>query len=262
MFFPSETDTLFLINIAHFACSRMHSNLRPPVNLRTARACASVCPRIQRERGPMAKTSADQPTPRSAAAITALVLSIVALALSLIPIINNFAFLLAIAGLVFGIVGIVGIKGGQRSGMGMAIASVVIAAVAALAVIGSQAFYGAALDSASKSLDRMTGDATEEVLGTDVEVAFGTYKLKKGSYGTIESELPVQVKNISDERQSYWITIEATDGSGNRITEDSAIVNNLAPGQSQTVKAFSYISSDQYDAMKTAQFTIVSVSVS
>ncbi|WP_251197370.1 FxLYD domain-containing protein [Anaerotardibacter muris] len=202
----------------------------------------------------------DQKPPKSAAAITALVLSIVAIALSLLPIINNFAFLLAIVGLVFGIVGIVGIKGGKKSGMGMAVASVVIAAIALVAVLGSQAMYGAALDSASNSLDRMTGDATEEILGNDVEVAFGTYKLKKGSYGVIESELPVKVTNLTDERESYWIKIEATDEAGNRIEDDTVIVNDLGPGQSQTMKAFSLVTSDHYDAMKTAQFTIVSVS--
>lgn len=209
--------------------------------------------------------SDDQPiqeagkAPKSVAAIIALILSIVALALSLLPIINNFAFILGILALIFGIVGIVGIKGGKKSGFGIAVVSVVIAAIAVIAVIASQATYSAAIDEASKGLDRMTGDATEEILGTDVEVTFGSCTIKKDGYGFIESELPVTIKNLTDERASFSVQLEAADSAGSRISDDTVYVNDLGPGQSQTVKAFTYISSDDYEAMKSAQFALISV---
>lgn len=229
MFFSCETDTLFLVDYHEKEVFMSNQSSAPRAS-------------------------------KSAAAITALVLSIVAVALSLLPIINNFSFVLAIVAIVFGIVALIGIKNGKKSGMGMAVASIIVSIIAVVAVLGSQAAYSAAINDASKGLDKMTGDATEEILGTDVEIAFGTYKLSKGSYGMIESELPVKITNLSGDRASFNAQIEATDKSGNRITTDTVFVNDLGAGQSQTVKAFAYVSKDEYDAMKSAQFSIVSVS--
>lgn len=197
---------------------------------------------------------------KSASAIAALVLSIVALALSFLPIINNFAFVLVVLAVIFGIVGIVGIKKGKHSGFGIAIVALIIAVIAGAAVLGSQAMYSAAIDEANSQLDRATGDATEEILGTDVDVQLGELSLKKGSYGSIESSLAVTVKNLTDKQASFSIQIEALDSSGNRITQDYIYANDLGAGQSQNFKVFEYVSSDNYEAMKEAKFNIVSVS--
>lgn len=56
-----------------------------------------------------------------------LILGIIALVLSAMPIINNFAFILGVVGLIFGIVGVVGTRNKKKSGKGMAVASVIIA---------------------------------------------------------------------------------------------------------------------------------------
>lgn len=213
--------------------------------------------------------SAPQPTPqpapaklpKSAAAVAALVLSIVALLLSLLPIINNFAVILVVLAVVFGIIGIVSASKKTRSGLGIGIASLIIAIIAGAAILGSQAVYSAAIDEASTQLDRATGGATEEVLGTEVDVKPGNLKLKKSSYGLIESELPVTVTNLTDEQASFNIQIEALDAKGDRITQDYIYANDLGPGQSQTFKVFTYVSSDDYDAMKSATFNIVSAGV-
>lgn len=209
---------------------------------------------------PATKTSAEK-QPKSAAAIAALVLAIVALALSFLPIINNFAFLLVILAVIFGIVGTVGATRNKRSGFGIAIASLIIAIIAGAAVLGSQAMYSAAFDEASHELDKSTGAATEEVLGTDVEVKLGDLTLKKSSYGMIDSSMPVTVTNLTDNQASFQITVEAVDANGARITQDYIYANDLAAGQSQTFKIFTYISSDDYNAMKNAGFNIVSASV-
>lgn len=199
--------------------------------------------------------------PKSAAAITALVLAIVALALSFLPIINNFAFLLVILAVIFGIVGTVGITRNKRSGFGIAIASLIIAVVAGVAVIGSQALYSTAINEASHQLDRSTGAATEEVLENDVNLELGDLTLKKGSYGMIDSSMPVTVTNLTDEQASFQITIEAVSADGARIMQDYVYATDLAAGQSQTFKIFTYVAPDDYEAMKTAKFNIVSASV-
>lgn len=198
--------------------------------------------------------------PKSIAAIVGLILGIIALVLSAMPIINNFAFILGVVGLIFGIVSVVGTRDKKKSGKGMAVASVIIAALACVIVLASQAVYSAALDEAGAQLDKATGDATEEILGSEVDVTLGDLTMKKGSYGMVESSMPITVKNLTDESHSYQIQVEAVNASGDRITQDYAYMNDLAAGQSQTVKAFTYVSSDEYDAMKKATVKLVSVS--
>lgn len=198
--------------------------------------------------------------PKSIAAIVGLILGIIALVLSAMSIINNFAFILGVVGLIFGIVGVVGTRDKKKSGKGMAVASVIIAALACVIVLASQAVYSAALDEAGAQLDKATGDATEEILGSEVDVTLGDLTMKKGSYGMVESSMPITVKNLTDESHSYQIQVEAVNASGDRITQDYAYMNDLAAGQSQTVKAFTYVSSDEYDAMKKATVKLVSVS--
>lgn len=198
--------------------------------------------------------------PKSIAAIVGLILGIIALVLSAMPIINNFAFILGVVGLIFGIVGVVGTRDKKKSGKGMAVASVIIAALACVIVLASQAVYSTALDEAGAQLDKATGDATEEILGSEVDVTLGDLTMKKGSYGMVESSMPITVKNLTDESHSYQIQVEAVNASGDRITQDYAYMNDLAAGQSQTVKAFTYVSSDEYDAMKKATVKLVSVS--
>lgn len=198
--------------------------------------------------------------PKSIAAIVGLILGIIALVLSAMPIINNFAFILGIVGLIFGIVGVVGTRDKKKSGKGIAIASVIVAALACVIVLASQAVYSAALDETGAQLDKATGDATKEILGSEVDVTLGDLTMKKGSYGMVESSMPITVKNLTDESHSYQIQVEAVNASGDRITQDYAYMNDLAAGQSQTIKAFTYVSSDEYDAMKKATVKLVSVS--
>ncbi len=91
-------------------------------------------------------------TGKSGAAIAGLVAGIVALVMSPLPIINNIAIFVALVGLVLGIFGMRAVKKGA-SGKGMAVASVVVSVIAVVVVLGSQAFYGAALDAVSESLE-------------------------------------------------------------------------------------------------------------
>ena len=86
------------------------------------------------------------PQSKSGMAIAGFVLGIIALLTSFLPIINNFSFFLAILGMIFGIVGMVGIMKGKKSGKGLAIAAIVICVVSGVVVLGTQSMYSGALD--------------------------------------------------------------------------------------------------------------------
>ena len=95
------------------------------------------------------------PTPqkKSGLGIAALVLGIIAIVGSWIPILNNISFLIAIIGLILGIVGIFSIRKGKVGGKGLTIAAVVINVIAIVIVICTQWVFGKALDEATKELN-------------------------------------------------------------------------------------------------------------
>ena len=85
-------------------------------------------------------------------AVAGFVVALVALLLSLIPIVNNGAFVLALVGLVLAVVGLVRARRGAPR-QGMAVAGIILAVVSGAAVLASQAFYGSVLDDVSDALD-------------------------------------------------------------------------------------------------------------
>ena len=84
--------------------------------------------------------------------IAALVIAIVALSLSWVPIINNFAAVLGFVALVLGIVSLV-VAARRRGSKGLGIASTIIAVVAVVLVFVTQAAYVAAIDGVSKAVE-------------------------------------------------------------------------------------------------------------
>lgn len=122
----------------------------------------------------------------NAMAITGFVVAVVALVLCFIPIINNFAFFLALVGLVFGIIGLVRTrKGAPRKGL--AIASIIIAVLSGAGVLASQAFYSSALDSLSDDLDAATGTDSESPAAADDAAADDVTTDKAEAEGTREN---------------------------------------------------------------------------
>lgn len=106
------------------------------------------------------------PAPLSAMAITSLVLGILALLTSFIPIINNASFFLALLGVIFAIVGIVGTVRGNRRGKPLAIAALIVNVLAAVIVLATQSMFSAALDEAANDMSTTTPQTTEEQSAT------------------------------------------------------------------------------------------------
>jgi hypothetical protein len=182
--------------------------------------------------------------------------------LSPIPILNNLAFVLAIISLIFGIVTL------KKDSKGKI--AIILSVIAIIVVLLTQNFYGNAVEKVGdelnntaaeidQSVKRSSGEMTDELLKSDVDVQIGQFSAKESDYMT-ETVLPVVVKNKNAERKSYSITIEAVDGSGARIEEDTISVDQLGSGQTENIKAFEYVSSDKVEALKGAEFKIIKVS--
>lgn len=123
--------------------------------------------------------SASAPSGRSGMAVASMVLGIVALAMSLLPIINNLSFILAIVGLVLALIGVARTRKGKRSGAGMAVAGIVLNILTIIAVLASQSYYSSALnDALSGPGISSTGAAAEQgfqdlTIGTPIQLTNG-----------------------------------------------------------------------------------------
>lgn len=191
---------------------------------------------------------------KSGLAVAGLVLGIIGICLSFIPVINNVAFFLGILAIIFGVITLV-----KKVGGGKAIAALVLGILSIIITLAMQSAISDALDETSKELDKITGESTEEVLKNDVDVKLGEFVVKEGEYLT-ETELVVDVKNLTDKKKSFTIHIEAIAEDGSRIDDDYVYANDLNAGQSQQFKIFEYVENEKLDAMKKASFKIVEAS--
>ncbi|MFD7310671.1 FxLYD domain-containing protein [Promicromonospora sp. NPDC059942] len=189
----------------------------------------------------------------------------------MIPIINNFAAILAVLALIFGIVGLVRTRRGRSHYRGLAISAIIISVVATGGVFASQAFYVSTIDAVSEgvdeagaeldsNLDKMDGSATEEILKNDLTVDIGSFEAKTDDVGLVETSLPVKITNKADEAYTYDVSVEAVDASGDRIEEDWASTNSLKPGQSQSFELFVLASEENLKELKSAKFQVFEVS--
>lgn len=214
----------------------------------------------------------------SGTAVTALVVGAISVVLCAIPIINNFALVLAIVGVILSILALVFTAAKRhRRGRGLAVAGLVLSILAIVGVLVTQALYSAALDNAGKSVSKAlssveasaskdaadaNGDHTQDILGKQVKVDLGTYSFSEEYGMATDSVLPVQITNISSKSHSFSVQIESIDASGNRITDDTVYVNSLGAGQSTAENAFGGVAEvDQANQIKTGTFKIVKVSM-
>ncbi|WP_104089165.1 hypothetical protein [Arthrobacter sp. GMC3] len=122
-----------------------------------------------------------------ALAITALILAIVSLVLCWVPIVNNLVFFLGLLALGFAIPALVISIKKRSKAKGTSIAALIIAVVALVGVLASQAMYSSMLDGISKSIS----DSADGVVDTapkdqkkadDAALALGTAAKVGGDY--------------------------------------------------------------------------------
>ena len=193
---------------------------------------------------------------KSGFATAALVLGIIGICLSFIPILNNAAFFLGILAVIFAFVSFA-----KKASKGKAIAGLILGILSVVITLSLQSSWAESLDKVSDDLDNAVGNNTEEILGNDVDVGIGNFEGSLGDYGLVDSKLTVTVTNLTDEIKSFNIQIEAVDASGSRIATDYVMANSLGAGQSQNFDIFTYVSSEDLEAMQSATFNVVEVSM-
>ena len=190
--------------------------------------------------------------------IAGLVCGIIGVVLAFIPGINVAAIILGILAIIFG-----GIAIAKKQPRGKSIAALVLGIIAVGAAFAINAttvkVIDEAVNEASSELNKMTGDSTAEILGKDVEVTIGEFSAVTSAYGLTDTKLPVTVKNLTSGSKSFNIQIEAVNANGDRIDDSYVYASNLSAGQSQSFEAFTIVTSDKVEALKTAKFSIIQI---
>jgi hypothetical protein len=169
-----------------------------------------------------------QPDPRkgSGLAISALVLGIIALFLCWVPIVNNFAAILAVVGLALGVPALISARRGRRTGSGLAIASVILSALALVGVLSTQALYSSVIDGVTNDLSNSvpskpsssdrTGDAESSAAAEADASAAAAAVLSLGQPG---------------ELAEYTVTVDSVTPNGNDIVAAENQFNSPPAGQ-------------------------------
>ena len=193
---------------------------------------------------------------KSGFAVTSLVLGIISLVFSFVPFINYVSYVLGILSVIFGIVALA-----TKQRLGLSIAGFVMGFLSlVIAICVTVVFINVVVPEITKSLNTLDGSNTSDILENNVNVTFGKFNVKKDSFIT-DTSLPVTVKNISDEKKSFMIQIEAVNSDGFRIEVDTIYVYDLNSNQSQKFEAFTSVSSDKVGALKKATFKVLEVSM-
>lgn len=108
----------------------------------------------------------------------------------------------------------------------------------------------------SQIADFVAGESTSEVLDKYVDISLDKLHISNnGVYNEIS--LDVTLKNKSDKRCSFDITIEAVTPNGERLATDSLYADRLMPGQSIHLEAFQYADPQYAAAFKTAKYRVI-----
>lgn len=108
----------------------------------------------------------------------------------------------------------------------------------------------------SQIADFVAGESTSEVLDKYVDISLDKLHISNnGVYNEIS--LDVTLKNKSDKRCSFDISIEAVTPNGERLATDSLYADRLMPGQSVHLEAFQYADPQYAAAFKTAKYRVI-----
>ena len=148
----------------------------------------------------------------------------------------------------------------KKASKGMAITAIVLGALSIIFTLSTINSVSQVLDETSEEIDNISGENTEEVL-KNVDVNIGTFEVTTTEYGMNETKLTVRVTNNLDEQKSYDFEIEAVTDDGTRIDSDYVYASNLDAGQSQEFDIFTYVNSEDIEALQSASFQIVEASM-
>ncbi|OMQ16428.1 hypothetical protein A7K94_0202560 [Modestobacter sp. VKM Ac-2676] len=184
-----------------------------------------------------------QPEPRkgSGLAVAALVVGAIALLLCWVPLVNNFAAILAVVGLALGVPALISARRGKRTGSGLALASVILSVLAIVGVLATQAFYSSVIDDVTEEINNSTGDA-------DSSAAAEAESAANAEADASAAAASVLSLGQSGQLSDYTVTVDSVTTNANDIVANENQFNEPPTGQYVLVDlTVTYNGSDEGD---------------
>lgn len=132
--------------------------------------------------------------PISAMAVTSLVIGAIALVTSAIPIVNNASFFIAALGIIFGVVGAVGIFKGKKRPKALVVVAFIINVLSIIVVLCTQSFYGDTLKKAVNGPQATSNNSQSSEKTSEVKV---------GESITLDNNLELMVVSVQGGFKNY-----------------------------------------------------------
>lgn len=169
------------------------------------------------------------PAPRkgSGLAVASLVLGILALVLCWVPIINNFAAVLAVVGLGLGIPALISARRGKRTGFGLALSGVILSVVAIVGVLVTQALYSSVIDEVTDELNSSMG-STQGALAPETAPVEAPVAEEADAPAAADAVLPL---GQTGELGEYTVTVDSVTQDANDVIAGENSFNDPPTGQ-------------------------------
>ncbi len=189
--------------------------------------------------------------------VAILVLGIVALALSVVPLIRYVAVLFAIAAVVLATrefarmdpASRIRLKGKDVRDQRFCRIGRVLAILAVVSVVAST-IWGIKVDRDNRI--KAGDDGTGLVLQQDLSVEFGAFEVGQDAVGAETRRLPLLFVNKTDSTRSFEAQIECLDAENRRVASQTMFAPKMKGGEERPLEAFGYVDSETTQALKTA----------
>lgn len=193
----------------------------------------------------------------------AAVLALVALILCFTPL-KNAGFVVGIIGLILAVIGIF-TSHSRIVGIISAAGCVIAVSVSVVTQVQDRKQLDEGLQTAKKTNEIQAdedGSNTDQILNKELDVTLGQWSDTADDAGNHTTQLPVTVtsKDSATASATYSIHLEAVDGDGNILSEDTIMIANLGKGQSQSFTSFQHPDEAVRDALSSATFKIADIS--
>lgn len=193
----------------------------------------------------------------------AAVLALAALILCFTPL-KNAGFVVGIIGLILAVIGIF-TSHSRIVGIISAAVCVIAVSVSVVTQVQDKKQLDEGLQTAKKTNEIQAdedGSNTDQILSKELDVTLGEWSDTADDAGNHTTQLPVTVtsKDNATASATYSIHLEAVDGDGNILSEDTIMIANLGKGQSQSFTSFQHPDEAVRDALSSATFKIADIS--
>lgn len=203
-----------------------------------------------------------RPRRRDPVARASIVLALFAFGCAFVPSARTYGLAACALAIALGLVARRRARRVRPQGAEMAWAGLILAVLSGIGLVASQSAFGSVAHQPTTQQpagsDGKPAVVVPGVVGTDLDVKFGSPTIELEEFGLRKMSVPVTITNRSDRRASFDLDFEARDAKGKVITTDDAFVPGLAGEQVAQIRVFNIVNDKLLEELMKATFTVTS----